>query len=78
MKMSIGKLKLPRNFFSEVEKDFEILPINTRHIYKVSDLSLIHRDPFDRILIAQSLEENIPIVSGDRQISKYKLHVIQP
>src|SRR6516164_8181192 len=68
LKSSIGKLKLPKNFFNELEKDFDILPITTKHIYKISDLKLIHRDPFDRILIAQSLEENIPLISADRQI----------
>lgn len=78
LKSSIGKLKLPLNFFREVEKDFAILPITTKHIYKILDLGLIHRDPFDRMLIAQCVEENIPIISADTQISKYKIQVIQP
>lgn len=78
VKSSIGKLKLPSNFLKQIEKDFTLLPIATKHIHKILDLDLIHRDPFDRMLIAQSVEENIPIISADTQISKYKIQVIQP
>jgi PIN domain nuclease of toxin-antitoxin system len=78
VKSSIGKLKLPANFFRVVEKDFDLLPITTKHIYRILHLDLIHRDPFDRMLIAQSVEENIPVISADTQISKYKIQVIQP
>ena len=77
IKVSNEKLSIPRDFFSETEKDFEILPINTKHIYRISSLEKIHKDPFDRLLIAQSLEENIPIVTRDQQILKYKTQLIE-
>jgi PIN domain nuclease of toxin-antitoxin system len=78
VKSSIGKLRLPRNFYKEVEKDFEILPIKTNHIYRILHMDMIHRDPFDRLLIAQSIEESIPIISDDKQFANYKIHLIRP
>jgi PIN domain nuclease of toxin-antitoxin system len=78
LKSSIGKLRLPKNFYKQIEKDFEIFPIKTNHIYQLLSLDLIHRDPFDRLLIGQSLVENLPVVSGDKQFSKYKIQVIKP
>lgn len=44
---------------------FQILPIQLRHALKVSALPSVHRDPFDRLLVAQALVEGLTIVSGD-------------
>ena len=77
IKTSIGKLRIPDGFFKESETDFEVLPIKRNHIYKVSELEPIHKDPFDRLLIAQSIVENIRIITRDRQILKYEIKAIE-
>ena len=48
-----------------------ILSIDTRHILSVEQLPLQHRDPFDRLLVAQCLIEDLSILSGDEQFDEY-------
>jgi PIN domain nuclease of toxin-antitoxin system len=50
---------------------FQILPIHLHHTLRVAALPALHRDPFDRLLIAQALVEELTIVSRDRQVAKY-------
>jgi PIN domain nuclease of toxin-antitoxin system len=76
IKSAINKIELrwPINEFVErtTEKHLlEILPISLEHIYKVNQLPLHHRDPFDRLLIAASIVENIPIISSDAIFDAY-------
>ena len=74
IKKSLGKITLPDNFSSLLEKGgFELLNIQINHINKIDILPSIHRDPFDRMLIAQSICENIPLVTNDIEIMKYNL-----
>lgn len=47
------------------------LPIRHEHAMRVHDLPLIHKDPFDRILIAQALEERVTVVTSDTMIPRY-------
>ncbi|MFZ4698770.1 MAG: PIN domain-containing protein [Candidatus Methylumidiphilus sp.] len=56
---------------------FVILPLQTKHIEAHSDIPLFpeHRDPFDRLLLATALSENIPIISSDGNFELYKRHV---
>ena len=49
----------------------QMLPITLAHVAQVSTLPFHHRDPFDRILVAQSLVEGIPIVSADAAFDAY-------
>lgn len=51
-----------------------LLPIEFRHVMRVANLQLHHRDPFDRLLIAQALEENLAIVSIDRAFDAYGIN----
>lgn len=53
--------------------DFRLLDIKISHITVVATLPLHHRDPFDRILIAQSVVENIPILSADKIFDAYPI-----
>ncbi|MHC5825116.1 MAG: type II toxin-antitoxin system VapC family toxin [Nostoc sp.] len=55
---------------------FESLPIQMSHVLQVASLPSIHRDPFDRILIAQSQVENLPIVTIDQLITQYLVQTI--
>jgi PIN domain nuclease of toxin-antitoxin system len=53
------------------QNDFEILPITVAHADGITTLPFHHRDPFDRLLIAQAIVERIPILSADSTFDKY-------
>ncbi len=76
IKFSIGKLILPDSFGNFIpmqiqQNDIEILSITLHHLEKVSALPFHHKDPFDRLMIAQSLTENLPVVSSDAAFDLY-------
>lgn len=76
IKCGLGKLRLSLpagRYVSEhvAENRFRILDIQLRHVARVEVLANHHRDPFDRILIAQALEEGIPVVTADQIFRKY-------
>lgn len=68
-KKKIGKLEFNVNFDDLIF--FEWLELNREHIQYTYKLPLIHRDPFDRLLIAQSIIEGIPLITSDKQIQQY-------
>ena len=77
IKQAVGKLKEPAGLPERLrDSEFNDLPIRTEHAIVAGRLPLIHRDPFDRILIAQSLEENIPVITADRIFSRYSVELI--
>ena len=80
IKHSIGRLKLGtdlKTIFRIIEDTgFKTLPLNPEHILKNSILPFYHQDPFDRILIAQALTENMLLISRDRQFKNYPVQVI--
>ena len=76
IKIRLGKYALPISFSTFwVEQfqinDFVLLPISIAHTARVASLPFHHRDPFDRLLIAQSLEEAVPVVSSDTLFDDY-------
>lgn len=77
IKISLGKLIINQpfeNIINIIEKNgFEILPITYDHVAKVSKLSFHHRDPFDRMIIAQALSEKMTIVSHDSAFDLYRV-----
>ncbi len=77
IKTSLGKLKTLENLYKEIENDFDAMPIKTNHIHGISSLEFIHHDPFDRLLIAQSVIENIPLITSDKQINRYDRQIIK-
>jgi len=80
IKYSIGKLKIDGGFESFIdnihENGFILLEVTPGHITEVANLPFIHRDPFDRMLIAQAMIENIPIMTSDSEILKYGIRSI--
>jgi PIN domain nuclease of toxin-antitoxin system len=81
IKVQSRKLNLPRPAGPYVlsklaENRIECLPITIDHLLALEGLPMHHRDPFDRILIAQSLEENLPVVTSDPWFSQYPVEVI--
>jgi PIN domain nuclease of toxin-antitoxin system len=78
IKVSIGKIDLgePYRAFMHREinrNNFDILPVSVDHAAAVSLLPFHHRDPFDRMLVAQAIVEQIPIVSGDPAFDAYSI-----
>src|SRR5438270_2797224 len=76
IKAGLGKLKLgssPRAFLNKeiARNSFELLPISLDHTTMVESLAAHHKDPFDRLLIAQAMSERIPIVSTDAIFDQY-------
>ena len=76
IKISIGKYALPESYDAFMERElaknqFRILPIEPRHTAVLTTLSFHHRDPFDRLLIAQAISEKIPLLSGDETFDAY-------
>lgn len=77
IKREIGKLKVPKNFIEETTNQAILeLPILGSHVKKLSTLPKHHKDPFDRMIIAQALEEDLVIISSDPAIQKYSAKVI--
>ena len=77
IKAQLGRIALQPNavtFFETQARhnDFTLLPIELRHLEPISTLPLHHRDPFDRLLVAQAIVENIPLISGDTKLDAYK------
>jgi PIN domain nuclease of toxin-antitoxin system len=80
-KVHAGKLRLPEPsgpyLVKELRKNkIEVLPINLDHVLRLESLELHHRDPFDRMLIAQGITEKIPIVTGDPMFARYPVELI--
>jgi PIN domain nuclease of toxin-antitoxin system len=75
IKTSLGKLRLSVDITtlikSIVRNGFTILPIEPEHLITLSTLDFIHRDPFDRIIIAQSIHSGMPVISSDDIFSLY-------
>ncbi|CAN5514148.1 type II toxin-antitoxin system VapC family toxin [soil metagenome] len=81
IKYGNGKLKLPDSpeiFIPDRIKraNFSWLEINHEHTLVVAHLPLIHKDPFDRLLIAQALVENLTLLSADNVFGKYMVNLI--
>lgn len=78
IKKSIGKIDIPLNFKEILEKQpFEVLSITSEHAHAIKELPLIHRDPFDRMLIAQGKIEKLAIITRDNFFSEYNINVIK-
>lgn len=77
IKRQIGKLEMDLDMPQTVkDAGFMTLDIVAAHTYSYETLPLIHRDPFDRMLVAQSKVERIPLLSGDPILKKYDIKVI--
>lgn len=80
-KVQVGKLALPSPVGDYLAAKLtangvSVLSLTFDHVRRLEQLPLHHRDPFDRILIAQSLNESIPLVSADPKFEKYTVEII--
>jgi PIN domain nuclease of toxin-antitoxin system len=78
IKKSLGKLQAPDDLTEQIKaKNFIPLAISIEHAVMVEQLPLHHQDPFDRILIAQGIYEQLIIVTRDRKFSFYQVNTIK-
>ena len=80
IKVSLGKLKINcpfKDVLSQIEENgFLILPISFEHTLFVSQLEFHHRDPFDRLIAAQAIVEDMVLISKDRSFKNYDVKVM--
>ncbi len=76
IKISLGKLAIPYSLDRELpsilrENGFKAVPVDVAHLGRLSELPFHHRDPFDRLLVAQALHEQFELVSRDAILDAY-------
>ncbi len=80
IKIKIGKLEINMDFNrmikSIIDNDIEILDLSTVHITETLKLPFHHRDPFDRLLIAQAKFEDFIFITKDEKLKKYKIKIL--
>ena len=81
IKASLGRLELsePLEELTKSqlkENEINVLPIELKHLSVLNELPFHHRDPFGRLIIAQGISENLPIVSKDSASSQYEVEII--
>ena len=78
IKQALGKLEIPPDFREVLEQQpFEMLAITAEHAHAVADIPKIHRNPFDRMLVAQAKVEGFTIVSRDPVFERYEIPLIK-
>ncbi|UVC08802.1 type II toxin-antitoxin system VapC family toxin [Rhizobium sp. TH2] len=76
IKQSLGKLDVRKDVVDALmEGDIELLPVSTAAIEAVRTLPHHHRDPFDRMLIAQAMTENLSLLTVDRHFALYSVTI---
>ncbi len=81
IKKSLGKISLKDGWFQTIKEEMAIntiqwLPIEMTHCAEVTELPFHHRDPFDRMLIAQAIVEEMKLLSRDSRLSDYAIELI--
>lgn len=81
IKTSLGKLELLSPFDQLIPEHLEknsidVLSIELSHLSKIIQLPFHHRDPFDRLIIAQGITEGFPVISNDAEFRKYSIEII--
>ena len=77
VKQAAGRLGAPRNLLETLEAErFDVVPVTGQDAVAAAELPLHHRDPFDRLLVAQALRLDALVISNDRAVSMYGAHVL--
>ncbi|MGQ0743192.1 MAG: type II toxin-antitoxin system VapC family toxin [Acidimicrobiales bacterium] len=74
IKQALGRLDAPPDLTDAIAQTrFRALPISFEHAVAAADLPPLHRDPFDRMLVAQAQAENLTLVTRDRSLAEYQV-----
>jgi PIN domain nuclease of toxin-antitoxin system len=77
IKRRLGKLDAPSDLLEQLERaGVDLLPITPRHADRVGSLPMHHRDPFDRLLIAQAETDGLALVTADQDLARYGIDVV--
>lgn len=77
IKVAIGKLERPaESVVGAARSSFEEVPISSPHAALAGQLPMHHRDPFDRMIIAQGIEEELTVVTPDGTFSNYDVEIM--
>ncbi len=77
IKEALGKLALPDDFEQVLEREpFLVLDVKAPHVHALKDLPMLHRDPFDRLLVAQAQTERLTLVTRDPVIHRYDVRCV--
>jgi PIN domain nuclease of toxin-antitoxin system len=77
IKQALGKLEAPSDLLRQIELNhFEPLSITVSHAYTAGALPRHHEDPFDRMLVAQAMRENLVILTRDQRMSHYGVETL--
>ncbi len=77
IKQSKGQLEVAEDYLDVVqEQGLQFLPVEVRHAVSVRDLPMHHRDPFDRMLVAQAQVERLTLMTRDRRLTAYDVKVL--
>ncbi|MBX9946904.1 MAG: type II toxin-antitoxin system VapC family toxin [Reyranella sp.] len=77
IKVSVGKLAFPAQLDEAIEHSAStLLPVSVAHAGRLLGLPFHHRDPFDRMLVAQAMEEGLTIVTRDRRFTAYGVPIL--
>ena len=78
IKKSTGKLIVPDNLLEELAAHrFSLLNISAEHAQLAGELPMIHKDPFDRMLVAQAKIEKLTLISNDPMIAQYRVKLLK-
>lgn len=77
IKRRLGKLEAPADLLEQLERArVDLLPITARHGDRVGTLPMHHRDPFDRLLVAQAEVEDFALVTADAELGDYGIEIV--
>ena len=81
IKIKLGKLKMPDPFDAYVLRQLqknrmEVLPIHAPHVFETLRLPPHHRDPFERVLVAQARVEELTLISRDKELRAYEVKIL--
>lgn len=77
LKRRLGKLEAPADLLDQLERaEVTLLPINARHADRAGTLPMHHRDPFDRLLVAQATVERLSLVSAGGEMRRYGVDMV--
>ena len=74
IKRALGKLDAPNDLEAQLKRHrFLELPLHLRHVQRLRKLPPLHRDPFDRMIVAQALADDLTVVTHDRDVLAYSV-----